>query len=55
METKVLEMEAYTQALLDLELEALEKTLLGDAVEQKFAALEIEEELDALKVKQQQL
>ncbi|MEQ9623310.1 hypothetical protein [Coleofasciculus chthonoplastes] len=54
METKVLEMEAYTQALLELELEALEKMLLGDAVEQKFAALEIEEELKALKVKQQQ-
>jgi WD40 repeat protein len=54
METKVLEMEAYTQALLDLELEALEKTLLGDAVEQKFAALEIEEELNALKDQQQQ-
>ncbi|MFP5271924.1 WD40 domain-containing protein [Coleofasciculus sp.] len=54
METKVLEMEAYTQALLDLELEALEKTLLGDAVEQKFAALEIEKELEALKAQQQQ-
>jgi WD40 repeat protein len=49
MESKVLEMEAYTQALLELELEALERSLLGDAVKQKFAALEIEEELQALK------
>lgn len=51
MESKVLEMEAYTQALLELELEALERTLLGDAVEQKFATWEIEEELAQLKVK----
>jgi WD40 repeat protein len=52
MESKVLEMEAYTQytqALLELELEALEKKLLGDPVEQNFAALEMEEELEALK------
>jgi hypothetical protein len=41
--------EAYTQALLELELEALERKLLGDAVEQKFTALEMEQELQALK------
>ena len=51
MESKVLEMEAYTQALLELELEALERTLLGNAVEQKFATWEIEEELAQLKAK----
>ncbi|MBD1809470.1 DnaJ domain-containing protein [Microcoleus sp. FACHB-SPT15] len=52
MESKVLEMEAhteYTQALLELELEALERKLLGDPVEQNFAALEMEQELEALK------
>jgi WD40 repeat protein len=49
MESKLLEMEAYTQALLELELEALERQLLGDPVEQNFAALEMEEELEALK------
>ena len=51
MESKVLEMEAYTQALLELELGALERTLLADAVEQKFAAWEIEEELAELQAK----
>ena len=51
MESKVLEMEAYTEALLELELAALDKTLSGDATEQRFAALEIEEELEALKAK----
>ena len=51
MESKVLEREAYTQALLGLELEALEQMLLGDAIEQKFAALEVEEELAALNTK----
>ncbi|HEY9708509.1 MAG TPA: DnaJ domain-containing protein, partial [Oculatellaceae cyanobacterium] len=51
MESKLLEREAYTEALLELELEALERMLLGDAVEQKFAASEIEEELAALKTK----
>jgi len=49
MESKVLETEAYTQALLELELEALERKLLGNAVEQKFVALEMEQELQALK------
>jgi WD40 repeat protein len=49
MESKLLETEAYTQALLELELEALERNLLGDAVEQKFTALEMEQELQVLK------
>lgn len=49
MESKVLEMEAYTQALLELELAALDRSLLGDVVKQKFVALEIEQELEALK------
>ena len=49
METKVLEMDTYTQALLELELKALENNLLGDAIEQKFASLEMEQELVELK------
>ena len=36
-----------------LELEALERKLLGDAVEQRFAALEMDEELEALKAQLQ--
>lgn len=44
MESKVLEMDAYTQALLELE------PLYAEEIwKQKFAALEIEEELEALK------
>ena len=46
MESKVLEMEAYTQALLELD-----PTLAEAVWQQKFAALEIEEELKTLKVK----
>ncbi len=53
MESKLLEREVYTQALLELELEALERKLLGDAVERRFAALEMDEELEALKVQLQ--
>lgn len=49
MESKVLEMEAYTQALLELD-----PVFAEDIWKQKFADLEIEEELEALKVKQQQ-
>ncbi len=49
MESKVLEMDNYTQALLELELAALESLLLGDPVEQKFSALEMEQELQELK------
>ena len=49
MESKVLDLEAYTQAVLEVELEALERKLLGDPVEQSFAALEMEQELEALK------
>ncbi|MEQ9668696.1 WD40 domain-containing protein [Coleofasciculus sp. G2-EDA-02] len=49
METKVLEMEAYTQALLELD-----PIFAEDSWKQKFADLEIEEELEALKAKQQQ-
>jgi len=44
MEEKVLQMEAYTSALIELEAE-----LSGEAWMQKFAALEIEDELKALK------
>ncbi|MGQ4649057.1 DnaJ domain-containing protein [Lyngbya aestuarii] len=44
MESKVLEMEAYTQALLELDPVYAEWTW-----KQKFAALEVEEELEALK------
>lgn len=44
MEEKVLQMEAYTSALMELEAE-----LSGEAWKQKFAALEIEDELKALK------
>lgn len=51
MESKVLGMEAYNQALLELELGALTKNLLGDAVAEKFDALEVEVELEALKAK----
>ncbi len=44
MESNVLEMEAYTQALLELD------PVYGEWVwKQKFAALEVEEELEALK------
>lgn len=49
METKVLEMEAYTQALLELD-----PVFAEDIWKQKFAALEIEEELEVLKAQQQQ-
>jgi len=49
MESKVLEMEAYTQALLELD-----PLFAEDSWKQKFAALEIEEELEALKTQQQQ-
>ncbi|HBE33454.1 MAG TPA: hypothetical protein DDW76_20835 [Cyanobacteria bacterium UBA11369] len=47
MEEKVLQMEAYTSALM--ELMELEAELSGEAWMQKFAALEIEDELKALK------
>jgi hypothetical protein len=49
MEEKVLFQEAYTEALIELELAYLEKTLSGDVIQQKFVALEIDEELNALK------
>lgn len=49
MEEKVLWQDAYTQALLELELGALEVTLRGNPTEQKFAALEMDAELEALK------
>lgn len=49
MEEKISWQEDYNQALIELNLAVLEETLLGDAVEQKFAVLEIEEELQALK------
>jgi hypothetical protein len=42
--------EAYSQALLELELEYLERNFLAEWTwKQKFAALEVEEELEALK------
>jgi len=47
MESKVLEMEAYTQALLELD-----PVFAEDIWKQKFADLEIEEELEALKGQQ---
>jgi hypothetical protein len=49
MEEKVLWQDVYTQALLELELGALEVTLRGNPTEQKFAALEMDSELEALK------
>lgn len=50
MESNVLEREAYSQALLELELEYLERNFLAEWTwKQKFAALEVEEELEALK------
>ncbi len=51
MEEKILWQEAYTEALLELELAALEKKLAGDAVEIKFANWEVEDELEGLKAK----
>ncbi|MBD2744233.1 hypothetical protein [Coleofasciculus sp. FACHB-1120] len=51
MEEKVLWQEAYTNALLELELAALDNKLAGDILKHKFAALEIEDELKALKAK----
>ncbi|MEW5857267.1 MAG: hypothetical protein AB1861_07795, partial [Cyanobacteriota bacterium] len=51
MEETISWQEAYTNALLELELAALDKKLSGDVLEKKFAALEIEDELKALKAK----
>ncbi len=46
MEEKVLQMDAYSTALIELDL-----FLSGDNLNQKFAALEVEDELQALKAK----
>ncbi|MFB2880277.1 DnaJ domain-containing protein [Floridanema aerugineum] len=51
MEEKVLYMEAYTQALYELELMSLESSLADFIWKQKFANLEVEEEFQALKAK----
>jgi hypothetical protein len=50
MESNLLERETYSQALLELELEYLERNFLAEWTwQQKFAALEVEEELEVLK------
>ncbi|MFB2833693.1 DnaJ domain-containing protein [Floridanema evergladense] len=51
MEEKVLYMEAYTQALYELELMSLESGLADFIWKQKLAHLEVEEEFQALKAK----
>lgn len=51
MEEKVLYMEAYTQALYELELMSLESSLADFIWKQKLANLEVEEEFQALKAK----
>ncbi|XWK88129.1 MAG: DnaJ domain-containing protein [Phormidium sp.] len=51
MEDKVLYMEAYTQALYELELMSLESGLADFIWKQKLAHLEVEEEFQALKAK----
>ncbi|MFB2896515.1 DnaJ domain-containing protein [Aerosakkonemataceae cyanobacterium BLCC-F50] len=51
MEEKVLYMEAYTEALYELELMSLESGLADFIWKQKVANLEVEEEFQALKAK----
>jgi len=54
MEEKVSWQETYTQVLLELELASLDNSLADYTLQQKFTALEIEEELQALKAELQQ-
>jgi WD40 repeat protein len=49
MAYKIAWQEAYHQALLELNLEALERSLLGDPVERQFTTWELDAELEALK------
>jgi DnaJ domain/WD domain, G-beta repeat len=54
MEEKVSWNEAYQQALLELDLETLERNLLSGPVKQKFAAWEIDAELKELRTQVEQ-
>ena len=49
MEAKVSEQEFYTEALLELQLQSLEKSLEKDFLKTKFQLLEADDELEALK------